>query len=194
VQTLRFDEILLEVNEHYQKQSLRNRCYILSANGILPLSVPVKGGASRPWSEIEIDNGQRWKDIHWRSIYSAYGKSPFFDFFGDEIHALIQNAGSSLLELNQAVLTKCLELLRIKTRVGPTKIWRERYDNHIVDLRGLIQPIQPIPPPLFYRHIGYRQVFGKDFVPNLSVIDLIFCTGPEARQILSQSIHGDLNI
>ena len=75
----RYHHLILEVHENYEKQSYRNRCYILSANKVLPLSVPVhRGKGKKPTKDIRIDYSQKWVNNHWRAIKSAYGKAPFF--------------------------------------------------------------------------------------------------------------------
>jgi hypothetical protein len=116
-QLLRFEELGLEAQEYFQKQSYRNRCEILSANGVLSLSIPTLGSPRQAIQQIQIDQSQRWQDRHWRSIYSAYGKAPFFEFFAEDIRALIYQREAHLWNFNLSVLSKCLQLLQIKAAI-----------------------------------------------------------------------------
>lgn len=84
------DEIWIETKERFEKQTYRNRCYILSANGVLPLTIPIKSaGKKPPMDEVMIDYKEKWLNQHWRAITSAYNKSPFFEYYGPEIHDIL---------------------------------------------------------------------------------------------------------
>lgn len=187
-QLLRASRLRLESQEHFQKQTFRNRTCILTANGLLNLSIPTQGIPKQAIRSLRIDNSQRWQDRHWRSLYSAYGKAPYFEFFADDIENLIYQKEEHLFDFNKKVLSKCLKLLQMKVEIQETSSWQKQYDEGVLDLRGLILPGKPHPPLLNWQALPYYQVFGKDFVPDLSVLDLLFCTGPEARTILRQSL------
>jgi hypothetical protein len=187
-QVLRGPHLLLEAHEFFQKQTYRNRTQILSANGILSLSIPTIGSPRKPIGAIQIDHSQRWQDRHWRSIYSAYGKAPYFEFFAEEVKDLIYSKEDHLFSFNKRLLSKCLQWLQINKEVSETITWEKQAHEGVLDLRGLILPGKPYPPLLNWQPLAYYQVFGKDFVPNLSVLDVLFCTGPEAKTVLAKSL------
>ena len=185
---LHFDEIVLENNEHYLKQSYRNRCYILGANKIEMLIVPILDGNKKILvKDIQIDYQQRWPEIHWRTIKAAYGKSPFFEFFGDEFHQILQKKPHFLWDFNYELLTICLKLLKINKTISLTETYEKQPENDVFDARGLINPKKDAETGLDYRQMAYQQNFGNEFVPNLSIIDLLFCRGNQSLGILKKS-------
>ena len=182
-------QAVIDTHESFVKQSYRNRCYILGANKVQMLSVPVKKWSQQtPTQEIRINYEQPWQPQHWRSIASAYGNAPFFDFFAATFHDILYRQYTFLVELNTAILTKCLEILQWSTAsltfsTNPSSIPAKP----LQDYRGaLLGRSERFPKGLFLPR-PYRQVFGKDFVPNLSVIDLLFCEGLRANAVINHS-------
>ena len=183
------EEVILEKQEHFVKQSYRNRCYILGANGIQALSVPVVGGNKKlPITEIAIDYKQRWAMEHWRSIQSAYGKAPFFEFFAEDFRRVYESKPATLWALNQEFLTLCLKILRLSPVLSFTEKYEKEIPSPIIDLRGFYLTQNRGKEQAGFTPVRYRQIFGNNFVSDLSIIDLIFCTGPEAKNILKQSL------
>ncbi|MCG8385716.1 MAG: WbqC family protein [Cytophagales bacterium] len=184
-----YETIILENHEHFIKQTYRNRCHILGPNGRLTLSVPVIGGRKKiAMKDLRIDHDQKWSNNHWRAIQSAYGKSPFYEFFRDDFRAIFQKKEKFLVDLNCELLTLCLDLLGLKKKL----IFSEKYENdpkrsNISDFRSVIHPKISFEQRVFYRPVPYPQVFGKDFVPNLSIIDLLMCEGPNSLAIVRKS-------
>lgn len=188
-QWVRAEEVILEKQEHFVKQSYRNRCYILGANGIQALSVPVVGGNKKlPITEIAIDYKQRWAMEHWRSIQSAYGKAPFFEFFAEDFRSVYESKPDTLWALNQEFLTLCLRILRLSPVLSFTEKYEKEIPSSIIDLRGFYLTQNQGKEQGAFTPVRYRQIFGNNFVSDLSIIDLIFCTGPEAKNILKQSL------
>lgn len=182
------DEIILERHENFQKQTYRNRCYINSSQGVIPLIVPLaNAGGKQLITEIEIDYSQRWLNNHWRAIQSSYGKAPFFEFYSDDLHDTLFTKFDRLFELNEALLTLCLKWLKCKITVRGTSVYGKSPSHAIYDLRSTISPKNPSTLARMYEPAVYRQVFGNMFVPNLSLIDLIFCKGPGAWDIVQAS-------
>jgi hypothetical protein len=176
------EEILLESQEHYQKQSYRNRCHILSAQGVIPLSVPVKNGNKKiKATDVEIEYEQRWVDVHWRTIRSAYGNAPYFEFYGVYLQAVYEKKPKYLFQLNLEFLKLYLKFLKWKTPLGLTERYETHYPAPVLDLRNAIHPKRQ-PDNLDIKE--YAQVFGKQFAPNLSILDLLFNLGPEASHYL----------
>lgn len=181
----RADAILIEKQENYQKQSYRNRCQILTSQGVLALTVPVvKGNRKTPIYETEIDYRQNWPETHWRTIRSAYGSSPFYPYYADLFRDVYENRPKYLFDLDLQFLMLYLRLLGIKQIVKFTEEYKTGYDQSVLDLRNLIHPkIQAdnlnVKP--------YSQVFGKQFASSLSILDLLFSQGPEAQQYVRDS-------
>jgi hypothetical protein len=184
----KFEELILEINDHYVKQTYRNRCYILTSNKIAPLIIPVKEGNKKiKFKDIKIDYDQKWLMTHWRAIVSAYGKAPFFEFFAPYFHQSLFKKNEFLLDLNLQLLSVCLRLLKIKKVIKFTKNYEKEAKIEIEDLRGQIHPKKMFEQNNFYKKFPYNQIFGKNFVSNLSIIDLLFCEGGNAGNILQKS-------
>jgi hypothetical protein len=187
---LKYSKLHLEQHEYYQKQTFRNRCLILASNKIDTLSVPVQDGRSKILvRDLRIEYRQDWVRRHWGAIQSAYGKSAYFEFYAEPFERALRREPAFLLDLNSELLTICLDFLKIdKTKLQ----WTERYESpdyqHTEDLRSLITPKQSYQTRTFYQAVPYRQTFGNDFEPNLSIIDLLFCQGPRAKSLLEQSV------
>ncbi|MDN5200694.1 WbqC family protein [Fulvivirgaceae bacterium BMA10] len=182
-----YDKIIIEAQEYYVKQTYRNRCYILAANKIDVLSIPVKSGNRKILiKDVQIDYNQKWLNNHWRGIISAYGKSPYFEHFVHEFEKVFFRKRKFLFDLNWDLLTICLKILRMNTEICFSDTYNTDTSSDVLDLRSVIHP-KSRDKRLFYEPFVYNQIFGKDFAENLSVIDLIFCEGPNALTILENS-------
>lgn len=187
-----YDTLIIEKQEHYQKQSYRNRASVRMANKVENLSVPVCGGNKKIlYKDILIDNDQSWKNGHLRGIQSAYGKAPFYDFIYPDLEELINRSSGNLYELNIALLTFCLKFLRFSVKLEYSTIYHQ--ELNIKDIRGIIHPKASFERRNIYYPASYMQLFGLDFVPNLSIIDLMFCEGPNSRKIITASNKNLLN-
>jgi hypothetical protein len=179
-------EIQLDPTEKYQKQTYRNRTKILLANKIETLSVPVLGGNKRlAYKDVKIDYSQKWKNVHLRGIISAYGKAPFFEYFYPYLEKVYQKNLTHLFELNFELLTVCLRLLQLNVRLTVCSDMTQNEPKE--DIRGVLDTKQNFSERRFYQPQPYTQLFGLDFAPNLSVVDLLFCEGTGARNILMAS-------
>lgn len=186
---LQAKDVLIEAEEHYTKQTYRNRCYIRGANKILPLSVPVINGNKKIFiKDIKVDNDQRWASEHWRSIQSAYGKAPYYEFFSDYFEREFQKRYNFLIDINESMLTICLKLLKLEKSSSRTKTYHKAPEGNILDLRGKISPKEDYTKRQIYQPVEYIQVFGKDFAANLSIIDLLMNEGPNALTIVTKSL------
>lgn len=181
-------EVIFEANENYVKQSYRNRCKILTANGIDVLSVPVCGSGKKiKVKDIEIDYNQKWVQRHWRAIASAYGKSPFFEFYADEFQQIYLKKIPLLFDFNMELLKLCLKILQSDVSVAQSKIYQKEPDDEVTDYRSKINPKKADREYNKYRAYQYSQVFGSNFVENLSIIDLIFNEGTSSKEAVLKS-------
>jgi hypothetical protein len=180
--------VFIDVFENYIKQTYRNRCYIMAANGKLCLSIPVikTFGNHTKVKDIEIDYSQPWQRLHWRSIESAYNTSPFFLYYRDSIEPFYEKKFHFLIDLNTEILAVLLKLCGISSEIQFTESYIENVDN-TADLRNNISPkfkIQTI------QHFPkYNQVFSDKhgFSANLSIIDLLFNEGKYCKEYLMKT-------
>lgn len=183
--------VLIEREENYLKQTYRNRCTILSANGPLSLSIPVQRGSfhKTPIRDLKIETDQKWRQDHCRALRAAYNASPFYEFFEDEIRELIYSQETYLLDFNQRILEYVLENCRLETRVEYSKSFLSPVPSSPCDLRYKLQPKQKT-PLFFFQPAEYIQVFSdrRPFVPDLSILDVLFNLGPEAGMYLNDCL------
>lgn len=189
-----FDEIIIESKETFDKQTYRNRCTILTANKIENLIVPVqKGNQNVPIQEIRIDHSQDWINKHWRAIQTAYGSAPFFDHFKDSLQEILYKKHRFLFDLNLELFEFLLDTLGMEKNILFTRVFEKEYPDEVTDLRSVIHPKKTTSCLEFYRPVEYLQVFGKHFVEDLCVIDLIFNEGLHAIDVMRESISYDID-
>ncbi len=182
------DQVIFDVHEHYVKQSYRNRCIILGANGALPLIVPIRHVAPKmPFLEVKIDNSIRWQRPFWKSVLSAYNKSPFFEYFAEDFELAILEPTEKLIDFNARLLSLCLKCAGLSDKFSQSEKYLLPKDFDFTDLRSKISPKSALGETTHFRPAEYQQNFGSEFVPNLSILDLIFCEGPNAGQIIKKS-------
>jgi hypothetical protein len=185
-------EVFIEKHENFQKQSYRNRCYIYGANGMQCLVIPVikHHGEKTPVTEVEIDYSGNWHKIHLKSIQSAYQTSPFYEYYSDDFNALYSALPARLFDLNLMLCRYLLKQVGLNTEIQLTGTF-EKTPSGGIDFRHSLQP-----KPRLYKPDGsfspspYQQVFQEryGFMPNLSIIDLLFNEGPNALQVLQLSL------
>lgn len=189
---LHYPKVILEQSENYQKGSYRNRCHLAGANGLLRLSIPLAGGKhqQQPIAEVQIDYNHDWQTQHWRSIQSAYGKTPFFEHYADDLLPLYQKQEPLLAQWNKHLLLSIAEALDLPLALEHSISYQPTLAPEVKDLRNLLHPKRDLPsnftlPP-------YPQAFleKNGFLSNLSILDLLFCMGPQSIEILENSIKG----
>jgi len=176
----RYEQCLIEQYDSYQKQTYRNRCVIATANGTQALTVPVSSDSpADKVKDIRISDHNQWRRIHWNALQSAYSESPFFDYYADDIRPFYEQRYDYLVDFNEAIRQKICELIDIHPQVTYTEQWTQAPQG--ADFRGVINAKHPQPDSEFEPQ-PYWQVFQHKhgFQPNLSILDLLFCMGPES--------------
>lgn len=181
------DEIVIEHYEHFVKQSYRNHTYINTANGKEKLIVPLTNKGNRTAiKDIQVDYTLHWRNTQWRTLESAYRKSPYFEHYVDDLQKILFAHHKYLVDLNEALLSMCLTWLGWNKQLSKTSAhYLTIRECH--DLRNVLLSKKPYTTRNFFRPVSYTQVFGQNFVENLSLVDLIFCKGPEAATIIHAS-------
>ena len=179
--------ISLEIHETYPKQTFRNRCNIATAAGILSLTIPVKriNGNHTKTCDIHIDNSKKWQLLHWRSIETAYNKSPYFLYYRDLFEPIFFRDYQLLTDFNMELLNCVLKALKLKTiEIQYTTEYKMNRDFY--DLRNSFHP-KYLHSNVTFILPRYMQAFEElqGFIPDLSIIDLIFNLGPDALSYLS---------
>ena len=172
-------EVTFEVCGNYQKQTYRNRMHIYGANGKMSLTVPIVYSQKNRqlYKDILIFEDENWQDLHWKSIQSAYSGSPFFEFYQDDLAPLFTETYKYLMDFNFKCLEVVHDCLELPFKFQTTKVYSPSVTD-ILDLRHLVnnrkEKTQQFKP--------YVQVFDDKhgFIPNLSILDLIFNEGPNA--------------
>ena len=175
-------EIKIESKEHFIKQTFRNRCEILTSNGVQQLSIPVirKNGSKTVIEDVEISNDTDWRKDHWKAIESAYSNSPYFEHYGNEVKKLIYQKETNLLKFNHTIQSAIFSWFDIQIITSFTdefsvqeKDFRSNLNQNRLNTNEDLK--------------SYIQVFGdsSQFTSNLSILDALFCQGPMARNLIS---------
>lgn len=170
--------VVLEANENYQKRSCRNKCYIKTSQGAKAISVPLRSGKNQQQSirEVRISYEENWVKDFKQTIETNYSASPYLRYYQSGIEKIIDKKPELLWDLNWELNHLILHYLGIETDPKVSGSWNAEYDKSTLDLRSKELNLK--------QEYQYPQLFkekGLDFIENLSIIDLLFCCGPEAR-------------
>ncbi len=184
---MKADKVLIEAHETYPKQTYRNRCKIMTANGILPLSIPVtkiEGGATKT-KDIEIFYNEPWQRLHQRSIDAAYSNSPFYLYYKDELDVFFNQKYRFLLDFNMEIADTLFKLLGKTVDFKPTTDYIHKPEG-TTDLRNSFSPKKEVREDQFKQ---YHQVFEErfGFKADLSILDLLFNEGPGALSAMNNA-------
>ena len=181
----RYDECLIERHESFIKQTYRNRMLIPTTNGPLSLTIPTNHDISLSMKDIRISDHANWRHVHWNALLSAYGESPFFEYYQDDIRPFFEKKYEFLFDFNMETTEKMIELLDIRPKISITEAYIQskelEEEDEIKDFRDAIRPKKPLPDAEFAPK-RYYQVYGQKhgFQPNMSILDLLFNEGNEA--------------
>ena len=182
-----YSNILINIDDVYKKRTFRNRCVILDSNGKINLSVPIiTSSSSKILRDIRIDNSENWSKIHLRSLQTSYGKSPFFSYYKDYIFDCLKMRHNFLIDLNHDLLTLICKFLDLKKKIRYVDEKRLNLCD-FDDYRNIVNPKSSYSSRKIFDPYQYTHVFGKDFVPNLSIIDLLFSEGPRSIEVINNS-------
>lgn len=184
-QIIHSSEIWLEAHDNFVKQSYRNRTHILTANGVHAINVPVlKSASKQPYKEVKIDYTTPWIKKNHTALQSAYASSPYFDDYYFFLDKIFNEKPIFLYDLNLSLVRFCLKVLHSEKILHQTNSFHITYedvqDRREVGNKKRKSPFDWLPNDTK----SYQQVFGKEFVGNLSILDLIFCEGPLSANFL----------
>ncbi len=183
-----FSKSILSLYEMYPKMTFRNRAVIVGANGLIDLSIPIHGGRNckQLVKDVKIDSTQDWRTRHWRSIISAYGKAPFFEFYRSDIEKLISNKNIYLFDFNYEIFEWIVKVLKCSAEFERELSKSDKMAN--------IEISTDLWKPSNFQEKTYRyqyfQVFETklNFQYNVSILDLIFCEGPNTKNVLLNAV------
>ncbi|WP_372792901.1 WbqC family protein [Lutibacter sp.] len=181
-------EIIFEVEDNFQKQTYRNRCYINTADGKHSLTVPFQHskGIKQKTKDIKIDYKDDWHKIQLKTLETAYSSSPFFEFYVDDLQPIFKKRSTYLLDLNLKCHQFVMDCLQLEVSTSKTTEYHKEFD--FLDARSLAIA----KPEKVFNLEHYFQVFNSNhgFISNLSILDLLFMEGPNALNYLeSQKIN-----
>ena len=182
------EKLCIDVAEHFEKMTYRNKYFITGANGGIQLSIPLENGREQraPMGGIQIHNRERWQIQHWRTIVSVYKRTPFFEYYEHSLESLFTQEFNLLTDFNLASIHWLKQQLKCNFEEEQLSVYKKDYPEATFDFR---QKFKPGAEKQGIAGAGsYYQVFSdrNGFLPNLSMLDLLFAEGPHAISWLQQ--------
>ena len=180
--------VYIEAFDHYVKQTYRNRCMITDANGPLALTIPTEktGEGKCLMRDVRISDHGNWRHQHWNALEAAYRHTPFFQYYEDDFRPFYEKKIPYLYDFNMQLTQLICELIGMEVSFSPTEQYLHHPDG-MVDFRAAISPKIPWEEDGEFVPAEYYQVFKEKhgFIPNMSIVDLLFNMGPESIIILN---------
>lgn len=184
---LRYDKVYVEQYENYQKQTYRNRCVIAGPNGAISLTVPIEKPDTLKCltKDIRISDHGNWRHLHWNALESAYNQTPYFEYLKDDLRPFYEKSFRYLMDFNEELVAVICALIDIEPHIERTTDYIAMRED--ADFRDSIYPKKNWQEDKDFTPVPYYQVFQQKygFLPNLSIVDLLFNMGPESVLVLS---------
>ena len=179
---LQAESITFAKEDNFQKQTNRNRMYIYSPNGVQMLNIPVKHSKEphQKYKDVKIENAFDWQKNHFKSLEAAYRTSPFFEFFEDDMRTIFEKKHEFMMDLNFEIFEIINDCLGITLPYTTTEEYFHEVEKY-TDFRSLANGKKDT-----FENEPYTQVFNEKhgFIPNLSILDLLFNEGRHAKDYL----------
>ena len=187
---LEYETVYVEQYENYQKQTYRNRCVIAGPNGPISLTVPIEKPDTLKCltKDIRISDHGNWRHLHWNALESAYNQTPYFEYLKDDLRPFFEKPFSFLMDFNEQLVALICELIDMQPKIERTTDYVAMRED--ADFRDSISPKRDWQADKEFKVVPYYQVFQQKlgFLPNLSIVDLLFNMGPESLLVLRDSV------
>ena len=185
---LHYDKVYVEQWDNYVKQTYRNRCVIAGSNGPVALTVPIEKPDTLKccMKDIRISDHGKWRHLHWNALESAYNQTPYFDYLKDDFAPFYEKPYTYLMDFNEGLMMLVCKLIDMEPCIERTTTYLATYESG--DFRETIHPKRDWREDKDFTPIPYYQVFQQKlgFLPNLSIVDLLFNMGPESLLVLEK--------
>lgn len=179
------DTLMLDKAEHFEKMTYRNRYYLAGANGLLTLSIPLRHGRDQraAMRDIQVDNVTKWQQQHWRSIVSTYKRSPYFDYYEPSLAPLFTQQYDHLTDVGLASILWLKQQLKLSFNITFAEEYLPVHQSAAYDLRKNLKRHSTTPYPNYYQLFADR----TGFLPDLSILDLLFSEGPHTMDWIEKN-------
>ena len=188
---LEYETVYVEQYENYQKQTYRNRCVIAGPNGPISLTVPIEKPDTLKCltKDIRISDHGNWRHLHWNALESAYNQTPYFEYLKDDLRPFYEKPFSFLMDFNEQLVALICELIDMQPKIERTTDYVAMRED--ADFRDSISPKRDWQADKEFKVVPYYQVFQQKlgFLPNLSIVDLLFNMGPESLLVLRDCLE-----
>lgn len=183
----------IEQHENFVKSTFRNRCEIAATNGLLQLSIPVLGGKGHRqlFKDTRIANDNHWQKLHWKTLCSTYRRSAYFEYYEDKLAPFYHREFEFLFDFNFQLLELVFSFLKVDITLASTGDFQKKYEEDVIDLRASFKTSTENYFSKFrFAAPEYFQCFSNrnGFLPNMSVIDILFSEGPHSASKIKQSL------